>query len=325
MHNLIQKYRDNELSADEVRKLSILLDGMSDDELSEILEKDWEEYDKNAVGTLPKNVEERLRKNIHIAAGMKRPKWGRALRAVACCAAALLLIALGYFAHSNIVISDIASEIQIAANETGGTDITFPDGSTVVMKPQSTVSYMVPPTTDGERSIQFAGTGHFCIAKTAEKPFTISSEMLDVTVLGTEFYLSAEPGKKSARLYLQEGLVKFQSKISGECVELHPGNLASLDYASGRISVSSDSTLVEVFSKSDALYLNYENTSLGSVVESLNTCYAPFHITLDSKELGDMEFTGTLPVNNLMEALSILEYTANLKISIGNSEVTLYN
>ncbi len=269
-------------------------------------------------------MESRLRRNIHSVVGKVHSKWHIAFVAVACVMAAIICVGLGYIAHGGMPMVDAAHEVYISANDNGGTSVTFPDGSAVSMKPQSHISYHVPPSVEGERSIQFTGTGHFCITKIPENPFTISSDMLDVTVLGTEFYLSAENDGKNARIYLQEGLVRFQSKLSGESVELHPGSLASLDYESGRISVSTDSSLVDVFSKSDAVCLNYENTSLGSVVESLNTCYAPFHITLGSAELGKMEFTGTLPANNLMEALSVLEYTANLRISVSNSEVTLY-
>lgn len=324
MHDLIQKYRDNELSAEDVRKLRKLLDGMSDNELAGILEKDWEVYKADGEQRLPTGMESRLRRNIHSVVGKVHSKWHIAFVTVACVMAAIICVGLGYIAHVGMPMSEAAHDVYISANDTGGTSVTFPDGSAVSMKPQSYISYHVPPSAEGERSIQFSGTGHFCIARIPENPFTISSDMLDVTVLGTEFYLSAENDGKNARLYLQEGLVRFQSKLSGESVELHPGSLASLDYESGRISVSTDSSLVDVFSKSDAVCLNYENTSLGSVVESLNTRYAPFHITLGSAELGKMEFTGTLPANNLMEALSVLEYTANLRISVSNSEVTLY-
>lgn len=324
MHDLIHKYKDNKLSAEEIGKLRELLDGMSDDELSGLLEKDWEE---NGVlrETLPADVSERIRKTIYASAGMRPSGWRVFLRIAACCAVVVLCLVAGYVARGALMSGAADSDVVIAANETGGTDVTFSDGSLITMRPHSTVGYSEAPTSDGERSVRFAGTGHFRIAKGCKKPFTVESDMLDVTVLGTEFYLSAESGKKNARLYLQEGLVEFKSRLSGECVEMHPGNLAVLDYATGKISVTEDSTLVDVFNMSDSINLNYVNTSLGSVVESLNTCYAPFHITLSPASLGEMKFTGNLPVHDLMEALSVLEYTGSLKISLSNNEIVLYN
>lgn len=69
MHDLIQKYRDNELSAEDVRKLRKLLDGMSDNELAGILEKDWEVYKADGEQRLPTGMESRLRRNIHSVVG----------------------------------------------------------------------------------------------------------------------------------------------------------------------------------------------------------------------------------------------------------------
>ncbi|WP_295729493.1 FecR family protein [uncultured Muribaculum sp.] len=324
MHDLIHKYKENKLSAEEIGKLRELLDGMSDDELSAFLEKDWEENGERRE-TLPEDVSARLRKTVWASAGL-RPSGGRRFMWIAaCCAVMALCLFAGYAARGIMVSGGDDSDVVIAANETGGTDVTFSDGSEISMRPHSSIGYSEPPTSDGERSVRFAGTGHFRIAKGCRKPFTVASERLDVTVLGTDFYLSAEPDKKTARLYLQEGLVQFKSKLSGESVEMHPGNLAVLDYATGKISVTEDSTLVDVFRMSDSTNLNYVNTSLGSVVESLNTCYAPFHITLSPASLGEMKFTGNLPGNNLMEALSVLEYTASLKISVRSNEIVLRN
>ncbi len=324
MHNLIQKYRDNELSAEDVGKLRELLDGMSDEELAMLLEDDWRKNGCRAA-RLPEDIEMRLQRNIHRTAGLYKTRKRMILTAVASCAAVLLCLVAGYAAGRFYTLPGVSHNVSVTANETGGTNVTFPDGSTVTMKPQSEISYSVLPTRDGVRTISFDGVGHFNIAKGCTEPFTISSEMLEVTVLGTEFYLFAASEKNDSRLYLQEGLVKLQSKLSGESVEMLPGMLAVLDCHTGRISVNADSTLVDVFNESDNINLNYKNASLGSVIQSLNINYAPFHITLATPGMEELVFTGNLPGNNLMEALSILEYTANIKISVSNSEITLYN
>ena len=168
MHDLIQKYRDNELSAEDVRKLRKLLDGMSDNELAGILEKDWEVYKADGEQRLPTGMESRLRRNIHSVVGKVHSKWHIAFVTVACVMAAIICVGLGYIAHVGMPMSEAAHDVYISANDTGGTSVTFPDGSAVSMKPQSYISYHVPPSAEGERSIQFSGTGHFCIARIPE-------------------------------------------------------------------------------------------------------------------------------------------------------------
>ena len=102
MHDLIQKYRDNELSAEDVRKLRKLLDGMSDNELAGILEKDWEVYKADGEQRLPTGMESRLRRNIHSVVGKVHSKWHIAFVAVACVMAAIICVGLGYIAHGGM-------------------------------------------------------------------------------------------------------------------------------------------------------------------------------------------------------------------------------
>lgn len=324
MHNLIEKYRNDELSAGEMGELRQLLDRMSDPEIGAELEGDWLESAQAMSGQpAPDNVEQRVGRSIMRDINPRKRWLSLLYKGVAAGIAAFLCVTAGFFLHDRLMSPD-SGPVQITADANETTEIVFPDGSCVSVNPRSSLSYETVPSAGHDRNIRFDGIGHFNIAKDSEHPFVVSAEALDVTVMGTEFYLAAESDATSASLYLQDGSVDLLSRKTAHHVTMKPGDMAVLDYATGQITVTSDASLVNVFKASDRVRLNYDDVPLGSVVASLNTCYAPFHICLDSDQLAGLKFTGSLPKNNLMEALSVLEYTANLKMSVSNSEITLY-
>jgi len=85
-------------------------------------------------------------------------------------------------------------------------DIRFPDGTQVVLYPQSEVTYREPATRK-KRLVELKGKANFKVAKDKTRPFTVSNGHLSTTALGTQFTVTEVPGGKEIIVRLCEGRV----------------------------------------------------------------------------------------------------------------------
>jgi ferric-dicitrate binding protein FerR (iron transport regulator) len=111
--------------------------------------------------------------------------------------------------------------LQVATASTSIETYTAPDGSTIRLRPHSTL-YRIE--TDGERRYQLAGEAFFDVT-TRPEPFIVEAGALQVQVLGTRF--TAHTWGQPA-VYLQEGRVRVSTGSDGEPVTLQPGQRSAL-------------------------------------------------------------------------------------------------
>jgi ferric-dicitrate binding protein FerR (iron transport regulator) len=87
--------------------------------------------------------------------------------------------------------------------------VQLPDGSTVVMADKSEISYREPFT--DKRDITLIGKAYFKVAKDKTRPFTVFSNNLSTTALGTEFTVTAQQNTSRIMVRLYEGKVVIRS------------------------------------------------------------------------------------------------------------------
>jgi len=124
-------------------------------------------------------------------------------RYYAAAAVALLVIVSGALwllrpeAHEPFMVQTGAHEVQ---------QVTLPDGTKVTLNSLSTLA-CAEDYNRKDRQIVFEGEAVFDVAKDAERPFVIHVGDYSVTVLGTQFNLSAYPCDESYTIALVEGKV----------------------------------------------------------------------------------------------------------------------
>lgn len=107
------------------------------------------------------------------------------------------------------------------------------DGTTVWLNARSTLRY---PNhfPCGERKVELDGEAFFDVEHNEHKPFVVSTEKLDIKVLGTKFNVFAYKGREEFNTALLEGSVKVYERMneekalfmnSNECVELKDNKL----------------------------------------------------------------------------------------------------
>ena len=122
-------------------------------------------------------------------------------------------------------ITNLRDGQMIASTAAGETStIQLPDGTQVMLKESSQISYSSADFTRGRRNIEFQGAAYFYVASDASHPFTITTEKEQVRVLGTEFYLVSEKGSQKDVLSLDKGKVDFTDNKTGQVVHMQAGD-----------------------------------------------------------------------------------------------------
>lgn len=88
--------------------------------------------------------------------------------------------------------------------------MTLPDGSVVVLIGDAEIAPAENFTEN--RHVKFSGEAFFSVVKNPERPFTVETDRLTVTVLGTEFNLKAYPGMEDTAVSLVSGRVEVTDK-----------------------------------------------------------------------------------------------------------------
>lgn len=118
--------------------------------------------------------------------------------------------------------------------------LTLPDGSEVWLNAESTITF---PSSfiGGERRVELSGEAYFKVARNARKPFTVTTERMDIKVLGTEFNMRSYKSE-APRVSLVKGSIAIINPDShaAEC-RLKPGQDAWRD-DNGALHVSQADT-----------------------------------------------------------------------------------
>lgn len=107
------------------------------------------------------------------------------------------------------------------------------DGTTVWLNARSTLRYPNHFACE-ERKVELDGEAFFDVEHNEHKPFVVSTEKLDIKVLGTKFNVFAYKGREEFNTALLEGSVKVYERMNeekalfmnpNECVELKDNKL----------------------------------------------------------------------------------------------------
>ncbi len=100
--------------------------------------------------------------------------------------------------------------------------IQLPDGSKVWLNSDSHISFN-EGFSDSLRSIKLEGEAYFDVVRDSLRPFVVDFESLSVTVLGTEFNISAFEADKDLRVTLVDGSVQVSNTSQENNLILEPG------------------------------------------------------------------------------------------------------
>lgn len=177
--------------------------------------------------------------------------------------------------------------------------VNLPDGSTVVLEPQSDL-VIAEDFGISDRKITFTGKGTFDIAKDKSKPFRINAKDFEVQVLGTQFFLDQTAGNQKVNLYA--GKVKINQ--GGNITYLLPKE----SWARERV-VETEPLLNPV---NDSRTFSFQDETFDQIIAKLEIEY---DINIDyPQEYRNRRMVGSM-TGNLDEIIATLCYPFNLKSS----------
>ena len=221
--------------------------------------------------------------------------------------AASIIFVAGLGIAAFMLVNNYAAPKEMVA-QTGQNVLvdTLSDGSVITLNKRSTVIY--PSKFKGNtRAIALKGEAFFNVAPDKKKPFIISVNDVQVTVVGTSFNIKSENG--NTEVVVETGIV--QVTRSGKTVELNAGE---------KIIMGANDSIASKEVVSDKLYNYYrskefvcDETPLWKLVQVLNEAYDS-KIIIGRKELNDKRITTIFYNESLEKILEIIHLTFDITV-----------
>lgn len=173
------------------------------------------------------------------------------------------------------------------------------DGSSVELGARSAIDI---DFTAGQRRVALlSGEAFFDVKPDPARPFVVSAEDVDVTVLGTAFDIRLRQDATSIELV--HGAVRLAVAGDRQTYTMAPGDAVSVAHDDGRVTRTRLAPEDMAGWRKGRLFV--ENASIASVVEEIRR-YHPSWISIASNDLADRRVTGLYDLSNPDRALEAL-------------------
>ncbi len=200
------------------------------------------------------------------------------------------------------------------------------DGTEVWLNAESRIEF--PSNFQGnERRVKLLGEAYFKVARNEKSPFVVSTEQMDVRVLGTEFNLKSY-SSETAHITLVKGSLEVYSPGSvndgvandESSTLLKPGQDAWYD-KDGKIQVAEIDVYDVIQWKDGFFYFN--DKSLVTVLRELGRWYNLGVIFRNANAMNHKVHFSALREGNIQEALTGLNSLRKVKISLQGNNIVV--
>lgn len=192
------------------------------------------------------------------------------------------------------------------------------DGTEVYLNAASSITFYVPFDKD-KREVLLKGEAYFKVKHDNERPFTVNTGNVKVTVLGTEFNVRSYD-KEEPRVTLVKGRVELSSVTSDEKTILHPNEEGRLN-ADGKLIVST----VDPYAITQWLqgYFYFENSPLSDVVKELARWYDLGIVVKNKRYLNERIHFSACRNETIGEAIDNLNQLQKANISVNGKNIVI--
>lgn len=199
--------------------------------------------------------------------------------------------------------------------------IELADGSTVWLKSGS--SLKIPETFAADnRKLSLQGEAFFDVAKNAQAPLYVSTDYVNIKVLGTTFNVKTNEKKQQVETVLASGKVALLDKKGKAVLNMSPGE--KVTYHSGNNEYITEVVDVDICTAWRLNQLIFEDVTLREIANLLS---AKFHvnINLESAKLARCKFRCVINEDESLEdVLKLLNFLAPIQYRIEGSEIFIY-
>ncbi len=212
----------------------------------------------------------------------------------------IVFLGIGWFYKTNIAIAEVSGNGQFKS-------FTLPDNSQVVLNAASSVEYNKWGWHQN-RSLTLQGEAYFKVAK--GKKFEVNTKLGKVTVLGTQFDVKARSDRFDVVCYEGRVKVNYQNQeviiTKGKSVSFEKGN---------KLSIPDHQNNHPGWMTGEFMFVQEH---LANIIDEMER---HFNVQIECKSSGNEQlFTGTIPQQNIDQALAIIASTYHLKIQKVNGQ-----
>ena len=204
------------------------------------------------------------------------------------------------------------NNIQVAVPKGKKVQVVLADESRIVLRERSKLIFPLV-FAPKERLVNLQGEAYMKISHHPERPFITATDQLKVSVLGTEFLVSAYPNRKNQSVLLVSGKVAVQPE-GGEQVMMSPHQLFTYNATNNQTILERDIDPQKLIGwKENILMMN--NQSMSDVLKQIESIYS-VGLNYDSNELKSIILNGKLDLTvNLEQLLERLTKIAPINVS----------
>ena len=202
--------------------------------------------------------------------------------------------------------------------------VTLPDGSTVVLNANSSVSYGKEWSVGQPREVWLKGEGYFDVKKTSEsitpgQKFLVHTGALTVEVLGTRFDIRERRGV--TEVVLEEGKIalSFLNKAH-RGIRMVPGQMVVYDPQKGIKEIDTTNAVHYTAWKKNKLILR--NPTVAEIALYLEDNFG-YKIALEKEEMASKKIEGPILYDNLNDVLFILSTVLHTEVIRKDSTIIL--
>ncbi|WP_431293944.1 FecR domain-containing protein [Pedobacter sp. P26] len=247
------------------------------------------------------------RLNIRLQREKKSINYPFVLRWVAVVA---IIFSAGLFFYNNLV----GNKLSVSSGLNTLTQL-LPDGSTAILNKQSSISF-IGGFFNKTRDVKLKGEAFFKVSADKSKPFIISINDVQVTVVGTAFNVKGD--EKGTIVIVESGIVKVNNQkdsvrlTAGEKVEI---NQNQMHFTKGE----NQGKLYNYYYTNE---LVCDGTPLADLVAVLNEKFKS-NIVIVDPSLKALPISTTFKNESLKEILNVIAETFKIKVEYGQNVIKL--
>ena len=204
-------------------------------------------------------------------------------------------------------------------------EIFLSDGTTVYLNAGSSLRYPVKFIEGLDRHVFLVGEAFFDVREDKAHPFVVSTSEMDVTVLGTEFNVTAYPEDQFISTVLVEGSVnlsntKTERKAEVEEIQLSPGFKADWSVVHGKAVLNQVDT--DIYTGWIEGKLVLKNLPFNTIIKKLERHYN-VEIVNSYSALDAQIFTATFDVESIDEVLSSFAENKSFRFETKGNTITI--
>jgi transmembrane sensor len=206
--------------------------------------------------------------------------------------------------------------IQLTANYGESKSVTLADGTVVAVNSGSTLIYP-EEFTSSNREVFLSGEANFHVAKDAHKPFIVKTQYVDVTALGTKFFVQSYPDADCVKAVLEEGSVRVDvNDLHPQSFILKPNEQLIYTIADKKTSVTTVDA--EKLSSWKEGYLIFQGSDFTEIVKAIERKY-DVNINYDAQQMSheslNVRFKPQESLKEVMDILSMLVSGSSYRIN----------